>query len=430
MPKNITQVQWEASGLPSGLNINPETGVISGNTHEAGEYVVPVHVQTNYGSDTKDVKIIVNNPAYNVFAIGANAQEWRENSEPDKYGFYPLNMPKAYKLVPHYQGFLARTNNDEYKNYFCGLIPTIPNYSPASESYNFRFWSTPQNKISGYGDTIGDIERVQFGLLQSIAPTGKLSSQYVAWVKRTPRDNVYNNVALFSGSRWLYSELTDPDLNSYDELPRKVSNASKSLNTTLGESPYFYARNAAFIEDDHIVIMSMPSIGDGSGFNKGEQNLGYIPIKKFSSYCNGTPYTRVASNAIVGNPKVLQPVFQYLSEDKLLDNNAENFTLGIIKDAWVCQTAAYVITEENILYEYDNTSLTWNYLGIYNIKKLEINTPNVVFFITKDGKLYHKGNSVLNITEEHTSFTQIFPDCYFHDFTYSPEKTTLTVIKE
>ncbi len=59
MPLNITQVQWSASNLPSGIEFNETTGTFSGTPHEAGDYVVPVTVQTNYGTDTKDVFIMV-----------------------------------------------------------------------------------------------------------------------------------------------------------------------------------------------------------------------------------------------------------------------------------------------------------------------------------------------------------------------------------
>ena len=61
MPKKITQVQWEAYGLPYGLEINPETGVISGTTppEAAGEYDASVHVTTNYGDAWEDISINV-----------------------------------------------------------------------------------------------------------------------------------------------------------------------------------------------------------------------------------------------------------------------------------------------------------------------------------------------------------------------------------
>ena len=56
----ITSVKWEATGLPAGLSINADTGVISGTpTVEPGNYTATVKVTTNYGSDSKTIMIVV-----------------------------------------------------------------------------------------------------------------------------------------------------------------------------------------------------------------------------------------------------------------------------------------------------------------------------------------------------------------------------------
>ena len=60
MAKNITSVKWSALGLPAGLSIDENTGVISGTpTVEPGTYTATVTVTTNYGTDTKDITIVV-----------------------------------------------------------------------------------------------------------------------------------------------------------------------------------------------------------------------------------------------------------------------------------------------------------------------------------------------------------------------------------
>ena len=59
MPPKITQVSWSASNLPLGINFDKSTGKFSGTLDEAGEYDVPVKVETNYGSDEKYVHISV-----------------------------------------------------------------------------------------------------------------------------------------------------------------------------------------------------------------------------------------------------------------------------------------------------------------------------------------------------------------------------------
>ncbi len=60
MAKSITSVQWEATGLPSGLSINATTGVISGTPSvQPGTYTATVKVTTNYGTDSKTITINV-----------------------------------------------------------------------------------------------------------------------------------------------------------------------------------------------------------------------------------------------------------------------------------------------------------------------------------------------------------------------------------
>ena len=63
MAINITYVRWSAIGLPSGLTINPDTGVISGTPNvQPGTYTATITVTTNYGSDSKTITIVVEVP--------------------------------------------------------------------------------------------------------------------------------------------------------------------------------------------------------------------------------------------------------------------------------------------------------------------------------------------------------------------------------
>ena len=66
MQPNITQVEWSATNVPSGLSFNAQTGTFSGTPTTSGTYTVPVHVETNYGEDTKDVTIAVRTVAYEI----------------------------------------------------------------------------------------------------------------------------------------------------------------------------------------------------------------------------------------------------------------------------------------------------------------------------------------------------------------------------
>ena len=62
MPKIITDVSWSATGLPTGVSIDKNTGTLTGTPSEAGEYTVPVTVETNYGRNSKNVSVNVKNP--------------------------------------------------------------------------------------------------------------------------------------------------------------------------------------------------------------------------------------------------------------------------------------------------------------------------------------------------------------------------------
>ena len=62
MPKIITDVSWSATGLPTGVSIDEDTGTLTGTPSEAGEYTVPVTVETNYGRNSKNVSVNVKNP--------------------------------------------------------------------------------------------------------------------------------------------------------------------------------------------------------------------------------------------------------------------------------------------------------------------------------------------------------------------------------
>ena len=55
----ITSSIWTAEGLPEGVVIDKDEGVISGTVANAGDYTIPVKVKTDYGEDTKDVTLLV-----------------------------------------------------------------------------------------------------------------------------------------------------------------------------------------------------------------------------------------------------------------------------------------------------------------------------------------------------------------------------------
>lgn len=148
-----------------------------------------------------------------------------------------------------------------------------------------------------------------------------------------------------------------------------------------------------------------------------KETLGFNAIKLFQ------PYEQENNGSCFAH----QSLFTYLSENKFLDNDPSNFSIGTIQDAWVYMTKAYVQTENNSLYEKSGNA-AWTWLGYFDVKKILIISTSNMFMLTKDGRLFHKGSAVSNVTDAHTSITQIFTGCTIHDFTYGGD--TLTVIKE
>jgi alpha-galactosidase len=50
-------ITWSASNLPEGLQIDPETGFITGEVSEKGDYVVNISAENKYGKSSKDLTI-------------------------------------------------------------------------------------------------------------------------------------------------------------------------------------------------------------------------------------------------------------------------------------------------------------------------------------------------------------------------------------
>ena len=57
---NNNPTSFSATGLPSGLSVNPDTGEISGHTTSAGDHNVTVTASNLSGSDSKVITLTVN----------------------------------------------------------------------------------------------------------------------------------------------------------------------------------------------------------------------------------------------------------------------------------------------------------------------------------------------------------------------------------
>ena len=477
MEKRITSVQWSASNLPAGLSFDTATGTFSGTPSEAGDYTVPVSVKTNYGENAKDIKISVAEgvKAYPVYAIGSYAAKWSSNAEADENGFRKLEIPKAYQLCQHYLGFGAKTSGDKY--YYCGIKGVSSDLGIlASANYTcLKYFSTTNTP-----EVLDGVQQVQAGIaqrkssdytysnfLKNFSEVSYILKRYTSGKVTFKNCNVQTH-GTYNGSNVMRCETKSSaektfdngillNENSFDYIwtdeikavpivrynsehgfyvyPQALSDLGGTGNATIYGGYYQNALSKS--QRDEIKQKVQDKILYNATY------LDFKPLKRFS--CLASSLYQYTGSTCKKTMSVQYPIFTFLTEDKLLDNNPNNFTSGEISDAWVIGKTAYVATEDNKLYLYNNSSLSWDFVGNYNIKKIEfapfnpsdatigvINTeiigmPNIIFMLTNDGKLYHKGLAVTDVTEEHGEFTQIFPDCYFYDFTFG--SNTLTVLK-
>lgn len=56
-------MKFEAEGLPKGLELDPETGRITGRIKKEGEYTVRLTATNALGSNERDLRIVVGRPA-------------------------------------------------------------------------------------------------------------------------------------------------------------------------------------------------------------------------------------------------------------------------------------------------------------------------------------------------------------------------------
>lgn len=157
MPPRITEVDWGYSGrLPSGIRFDEGTGTFSGTPTKVGEYTIPISVWTNYGEDTKDVKIKVWSKGFNVYAAGLGAVNWgggKDLAVQNEYGLVKLNMPPAYETqciqsddTSNPNGFIALCEGGAYYA-FGNKIPVLNDKG----NVTYKKFSTPEELTDGYG---------------------------------------------------------------------------------------------------------------------------------------------------------------------------------------------------------------------------------------------------------------------------------------
>ena len=385
MPPRITNVKWRCNGwLPEGILFDENTGTFTGTPHEVGEYTLPITVRTNYGEDTKDVMLVVEPPKYEVYAIGGNAATWADGGSPDDDGFYTLKIPRVDYLSEWDSGFRAIRNSSAYG---CGTKSATISSSNGSKYSHWDTITVPQ-AVSG-------IRSICFTVGGTFS--GDNTSAYVMATMNIGTITVqiktyygYSSMGIsyaYSGSTKGVSSTSDIILSaerySYDSIRWLTSDGTQLKTFTV--TPSYHASTGTLTTE----------------------NLAYKAKKITNRYGS---------------------LFSILSEDGYLNNVPNNFTHGIIKDAWGYLNSFYVQTVDNQLYEYEAGSVTWNLLGTYDIKKMEVTSATTSFMLTNNGKLYHKGNAITGLFTAHSNFTQVLPSVNFVDFTYSG--STLVFLKE
>ena len=427
MPPKITRVRWSASNVPWGVVFDELTGTFTGKPEDIGEYTIPVTVETNYGTDTKDVTILSEPPAYRVWVIGSKAETWSEGASPASNGFRELSMPPAYELASHYGGFGALTQGRQY--YCCGA------YDVGFRDTDFTYASKPFC-LTDYDNARGvyDVDKVLCSACYEFRSNYGTVSRHdetvtglwtFHWSSKRQRGYIYSGMVKETEFLRDSSQMKTYNL-SYDGKSRIIlcdwtgTNIPDSKQS-LGEEGFLTTGYLRLLKGTGQSVREVSGVkkwlsryGDltlRDGAGKETVSLGYTAKKIFQPRSHST-----------GN------LFSGISENMLLDDKATNFTYGAIKDAWQYEKKVYVATVGGQLYENDGKGLSWSLSGSYDVKKMELPSKNIAFMLTEDGELYHKGNAVSEVTDEHETFTRIFPELTFKDFTFGGN--TLTVLME
>ena len=431
MEKKITRVRWSAENVPWGMEFDEKTGVFSGTPENEGEYIVPVTVETNYGKDTKDVIIRITPPDYGVYAIGQKALTWSENAEPDKDGFYKLNMPKAYKLVAHYNGFGALTAGKKY--YCCGPYRNFCAIGENSDTTELVVAETPiylyeqmalaksnTGTLEGAGSNFSINER---RVLPSVDRVIYVNYAYYYNSKSSATQYTYYTKSRAGNAVFLWSSSLGEGLQYSSRVKYHYYIYNKGYTSHDESWEDFPAINVNVLPEngstafDECVYTSISSVANALRYLHDDKQVSYTPSGSFTQFYVGKKVFQYTNR------------FIFLTEDGYLNGQPENFTHGVIKDAWAYGSTYVVQTTANQLYEYVSSSNTWNLLGTYDIKKVEVPSTNQVFILTNDGRLFHKGNTVTGLFDEaHETLTHIYPTLTFKDFTFGGN--TLTVLRE
>ena len=403
MEKNITQVTWSAQNLPAGISFDTSTGTFTGQLDTEGEYIVPVKVETNYGSDEKDVKIVVEGGSYPVYAIGKYAATWSGNATPNEQGFRKLPMPKARQLVSLYQAFGAKVSTGKW--YIGGQY---------LQSYFKAFGMTD----------VTDGSIVEFPVENVIELAGGGAYRYWGLEYRTSDDDIVKAL--------------ETTVNSYGVTlyPSKANALHASTFTGLmlhhgfGDGIAWCYNNPSSSTPYH--LQGRGKTSDTTGDDSAEKvkslikhqynNMYYLTEDgKFWLRAPGTGRrTQLAEEC--GN---IREIFHYSTLGGQNGNGMGGSLLIQAVDGKIYAkgvNGAYQLGLPDAKTYADFEEVPGDY---GRVKRFESG-----LMLTEDGKLYHTGNAITNITGKHTGggFSQIFPELKFKDIAYDQAGQTLVVL--
>lgn len=402
MPRNIWRVQWSASGLPFGIKFDEDNGTFSGTPDEAGMYLVPVQVRTNYGtSPVENVAIVVEEHPRPAYAIGSKAEQWSGGASPDTDGFRKLNIPDVNRLTALWYGFGARTLQGDW--YVAGMGSTMftaKNSQGVAKSFT-----------EVYPDFNAAQKPVKFpvdGVLEMSAGIGFNNAIKVGY--RTSEDEFYHCISTptISGSA----------SRTYSCIP----NIKK-----LQED---YCGGLVGLQNNQFFVAP---VGTGREIqtNGAIKKIGIIESSNTLRYC----YCLLMDGRL----------FQYASGTDASTAQIRP-EYGDIRNFWFIKatdTKRFIQTYDNKLYAMGDNRYgsylglpeakiysDFEFVGYYTAKKIT-HAGNATFMITDNGRLYHTGKAISGITSEHTTFTQIFPNKVFQDVIACPsQKTLIATFKE
>lgn len=398
MSKIITSSIWSADDVPDGLTFDKDLGVFSGTPNvPVGEYVVPVSVSTNYGSNAKDITILVEEkpiPA-KVFAIGEEAERWSSGATPDSYGFRELSIPLCSTLTTLPSGFAAKSIAGEWY-IACANEKCTALYS----EYDLDFYSSP--KIY----PVESISKISGGIRNFSNNGSSVTRAFFVYMKNNNEVHVCR--ASYSSTKFKY-------VFNFKEVLYDIKDFQKCC-----------CRGLALInQSDEIVVYSDDFI------IKPEKNLKHVVM--WSSGGDGIVYFITKYGELFSVEGTKKPVQDSTTTEKILN----------IWTAYQYNNTFFVTENNNVYARGENNKYNlglpvakfyhdFSLVGNYNVKKIEGN-----FMLTRDGKLFHTGESINGITNSHETFTHIFPEYKFYDIAYldvignfSIASKTLVAIKE